>query len=276
MKYEYVNKDKLTAYRDFIPSQLITGAISGAYRILGVRVFEEPCGALVWEKEKGTDRGFLRSIYVDPTFRRIGAGEILLSGLWDEAGKEGVGTIAFSFSPLGDPAMILPFFEDMNIQTELYTFPFAEHTLDEISVALKKKKIGNAAMCGEEISTLDRAKRNVLRGWLSENFHEPLSAYITPEVPGFAVIKDSSVDAVLLMSGSDNGILSLDYLYQKGNDRKLLAGLLSSSVKRYTQIFRPDTTIQMMLTTDEACALHDGLFGRSEDMIVVCRGEILL
>ena len=87
MKYELVNTDKLTAYRDFIPSQLMTGAISGACRVLGVRLFEEPCGALVWEKEKGSDRGFLKSIYVDPVCRRIGAGETLLSGLSDQAGE---------------------------------------------------------------------------------------------------------------------------------------------------------------------------------------------
>lgn len=275
MKYEYVNTEKLTEYKDFIPSQLMTGAISGACRVLGVRLFEEPCGALVWEKEKGSDRGFLKSIYVDPVCRRIGAGETLLSGLKNHAEKEGVNKVSFSFSPQGDPGMIIPFFEDMNIQTEFYTFPFAEHSLDEISHAMEKKKLGNASLCGEEISTLDRNKRNIFKDWLSDSFHESPESYTTPEVPGFVDIKDGSVEAVILIS-SDEGILSLDYLYQRSNDRKILAGLLSSAVKRYTELYTPETPIQMMLTTDEGCALHDALFGKTEDLIVVCRGEILL
>lgn len=275
MKYEYVNTEKLAEYKDFIPSQLMMGAISGAFRVLGARLFEEPCGALVWEKEKGSDRGFLKSIYVDPVCRRIGAGETLLSGLSDQAEKEGVQRVSFSFSPQGDPGMIIPFFEDMNIQTEFHTFPFAEHSLDEISHAMEKKKLGNAALCGEEISTLDRNKRNIFKDWLSDSFHESPGLYTTPEVPGFVDIKDGSVEAVILIS-SDEGILSLDYLYQRSNDRKILAGLLSSAVKRYTELYTPETPVQMMLTTDEGCALHDALFGKTEDLIVVCRGEILL
>ena len=275
MKYEYVNTEKLAEYKDFIPQQLITGAISGVCRVLGVRLFDEPCGALVWEKEKGSDRGFLKSIYVNPVSRRIGAGETLLLGLKGYAEKEGVSKVSFSFSPQGDLSTLIPFFEDMNIQTDLYTFPFAEHSLDEISNALEKKKLGNAALCGEEISTLERDKRNIFRDWLYDNFHESSESYLTPEVPGFVEIKDGSVEAVILIS-SDDGILSLDYLYQKSNNKKILAGILSSAVKRYTELYSPETPIQMMLTTDEASALHDALFGKTEDLAVVCEGEILL
>ena len=275
MRTESVNAGNLKAYRDFIPAELMTGAISGDYRILGDRVFEEECGALVWKKEKGTDRGFLKSIYVDPVYRRIGAGEALLSALREQAGKEGVCKAVYSFSPSGDSRMLIPFFEDMNIHTEVYLFPYAEHTLGEMTPALAKKKIGSADTSAPEISTLDRMKRNILRNWLSDNFNEPLSSYMTPDVPCFAVIGIDTVEAALLMS-RDGDALTLDYLYQRGSDGRILAGLLSGAVSRYAALYPPDTTIGMILTTDEACALHDALFGEARDRIEVCRGEILL
>ena len=90
MRSERITGSGRSDYASLIPGETYQYINDSSCFVTGVRLFGEPCGAAVWEKEASGSTGRLLSIYVDPPCRRIGAGRELLYKVKDEMKEEGI------------------------------------------------------------------------------------------------------------------------------------------------------------------------------------------
>ena len=272
MRSEKVTVVNIAEYASFIPKEVYRYINEGSCRVTGVRLFNEPCGAAVWRKENSGNTGKLLSIYVDPPCRRIGAGKILLDRVRDEIEEEGISDLRFIFPFTGDRRSLVPFFEDMDVETVCFTFPFGRINLQDVINALQDKGLEKAKPCGKAVHELNNLEKTVLQRWLLVSFLEDLKNFTGKNPPSFVHIEGDSLRAALLFTGEKEGILSLDYVYEK--DVKSLMGLFSMATDRLSEIYPAKTVIEVMLTNSNSVSLYGSLFGEPGEQITICNGRI--
>lgn len=274
MRCETLTGQALREYGSLIPGELYAKINEASCFVTGIRLFNEPCGALVWEKDPSDDTGRLLSIYVDPPCRRIGAGRKLLETAKKEMAGEGIKELDFIFAIMGDRGMLVPFFEDTDVETEILNFPSGTQRLRDIIAALENKGLDMAKPNGKTISELERNEKNIVQTWLGENFSEELESFEGDYPPSFVCVEDGVVRAALLFSKEAEGVLGLDYVFER--DTKSLMGLINLAADRMAGLYPANTPIEIMLTNSKAVSLYTALFGKTDESLAVCSGKITI
>lgn len=271
MKCEVLEKSDIVRVKSFIPKELYPLLGSRKVRIIGAFLFGEPMGALVWEPHMdGT--GLIRSIYIDPPGRRIGLGRMLMTELLMDMAGCNVYKCDLYFSPIADRAKLLPFFADMNVAVDTYDYPYGIQFLGNINDALISNRGIYREHTGCYIAGLSKSQKRCVAKWLYDVFGESLSPYEADQPPSFAVIDGDIVQAALLLSEKADGILSIDYLFQKKRNPKELMGLIGNALNAVKNSYAMDTLVSMLLISKESEMLYEGLFGKTDKRMTVCKG----
>ena len=272
MRCETLTGQALQEYRYLIPGELFGRINEDTFRVTGIRLFNEPCGALVWEKDPSKDTGRLLCIYVEPSCRRIGAGRKLLETVEKDMAEEGIKELDFLFAVTGDRSMLVPFFDDTDVETEILEFPAGTQRLRDIVASIEKKGLDMAKPNGKTIGELENNEKNIVKAWLWENFSEELLSFEGEYPPSFVSLEDGTVRSALLFSEGSEGVLELNYVY--GKDTKSLMGLINLAADTMAGIYPANTLIETMLTNKKAIALYTNLFGEPDESMAICNGKI--
>ncbi len=272
MRCEALKGQALREYSSLIPGELFVKVNEDTCHVLGIRLFGEPCGACVWEEDLSGNTGRLLSIYVDPPCRRIGAGRKLLETVGKDMAENGIKELDFIFAVTGDRGMLVPFFEDTDVETQILGFPSGTQRLRDIIASLERKGLDMAKPNGKTIGELDRNEKNIVQTWLWENFSERSESFEGDYPPSFVSVEDGVVRAALLFSKEAGGVLGLDYVYEK--DTKSLMGLINLAADTMSGLYPANTPVNIMLTNSRSVSLYTALFGKTGESLAVCSGKI--
>ena len=235
--------------RSLVRRRLLRGGV--------VSMAREYVGSVVW---RATDNGGeLVNLFVLPEARRLGAGGILLESAVRQMRAASLSEIHFKYSDVSERTTLTPFFNDEGYKTFVRKMPLGSLTLGEITEALKSKKADKADPIGECLYDMTNKDRTAVCDELFKISGQDMNIY-DDQWPGTYVIRDNDIEAAAFIREERENVISLDYLFSNGSP-KILAGFLTMIVNRLNEHYDPDTTVEMLLATDEGVKLYESLFG---------------
>lgn len=269
MRCELLSPEELAVWAVCIPQELFVELIKrrqGLYA-LGVRFLNEAQGALVWEEdEQGVA---LESIYVRPQARRLGLGKALIQRFLQETWCEGR-EIRISYVEEGERCLLTPFLEDSGFFVDTASFPAGAVTLRRLNEELLPQ-LGNNRSGIRPVYQLSVRERGVCEKWLKEQLALPMKPYLATEPASFAAIRGGEVQGAVLLRRQDEGI-TLDYCWIMQSNPVVLAKLLACAIEHLDELYPPETIVRMTLSTVQAQALFERLFGQAGEMTYYCSG----
>jgi GNAT superfamily N-acetyltransferase len=249
-------------------------------RSLGVvtDVGNKPCavGLLTFSVREGADdEGDLNLaaidwLYVDPRFRRQGAGALLVDELFTvlyninaaetDAGVDGI----FCDIPLGDPYDALcAFFEDLDFQSGLVDLFEGHFVLQDFTGHPKFK---GQKVLSKNILPLAEIEPLLLSLYITKiEKQDGISRSISPDPDdyekqlSFAALGKQQLDGVFLV-GRAAGDGALEPLFLHGSDGKLCGDLVLASINAGAKIYPPETPVEVRCTTSSSSALLANFF----------------
>ena len=254
MSASFLNMPEVDAYSRFIPEELFFGAKSGEFSCIGGTFMDEPAGALVCEKLMG-DAVLLRSIFVEEPYRRMSVATDMMELISDKR-------IYFTYEATGDRATLEPFFDAMDIDTEKLFCPMGYHFIGDVDERLTELGAYKVSECGTTFSDMKPDERKTVMKWMEAYCNERGEAYDWVHPDSSFLMADDTVQACVLLSEMEEGILSVDLVYiAPGGDPKKLMGLFARLMLNVQVDYPADTSVRMLMTTEEGRRLYKKLFG---------------
>ena len=269
MRCELLSPGELADWAACIPQELFVELMNrreGLYA-LGVRFLDEAQGALVWEEdEQGVA---LESIYVRPQARHLGLGKALIQRFARETWREGR-EIRISYVEEGERRLLTPFLENSGFFIDTAVFPTGAVPLRHLNEELLPQLGANRSGI-RPLYQLSARERGVCEKWLKEQLALPMKPYLVTEPASFAVIRGGEVQGAVLLRRQDEGI-TLDYCWIMQSNPLILAKLLACAIEHLDEFYAPETIVRMTLSTTQARALFERLFGQTEETTSFCSG----
>lgn len=269
MRCELLSPGELAEWAACIPQELFVELMNrreGLYA-LGVRFLDEAQGALVWEEDEQSV--VLESIYVRPQARRLGLGKALMQRFVRETWREG-GEIRISYVEEEERRLLTPFLENSGFFIDTAAFPAGAVTLRRLNEELLPQ-LGTNRSGIRPLYQLSARERSVCEKWLKEQLALPMKPYLVTEPASFAVIRGGEVQGAVLLRRQDEGI-TLDYCWIMQSNPLILAKLLACAIEHLDEFYAPETIVRMTLSTTQARALFERLFGQTEETTSFCSG----
>ncbi len=236
---------------------------------MGISAFGEPQGAIVWEEAEQEIR--LLSICVRPHARHLGLGGELMKQFLSRSVLSGCRKVTVSYAEWGERCLLAAFLAKCGFFMERTAFPQGEVTLRELTEKLLPQ-LGTGREGVRPLRELSAKERNACGVWLAEQLELPLARYVTETPASFADVREGEVRGLLLVSGMGEEI-SLDYCGIRQNYPTVLARLLACAMERLAAERKPETVVRMTLSTPQALALYEKLFGQPEKAAYYCGGS---
>lgn len=269
MRCELLSPGELADWAACIPQELFVELKNGREGIyaLGVWFLEEAQGALVWEEDGQSVA--LDSIYIRPQARRLGLGTALIQRFLREIRTE-EREISVSYVEEGERSLLTPFLRDNGFFIDTAAFPAGAVTLrrlnEELLPQLKTNRSGVRPIC-----QLSVRERGVCERWLKEQLDLPIQPYLSQEPASFAAIRGGEVQGAVLLRRQGEDI-ALDYCWIMQSNPMVLAKLLACAIEHLDEFYAPETRVRMALSTAQAQALFERLFGQTEGKTCFCSG----
>lgn len=269
MRCELLSPGELTDWAACIPQELFVELMNGREGIyaLGVWFLGEAQGALVW-KEDGQSVA-LESIYIRPQARRLGLGTALIRRFVRETRSE-EREIFVSYVEEGERCLLTPFLRDNGFFVDTVAFPAGTVTLRQLNEELLPQLRTNRSGV-RPIWQLSVREQGVCEKWLKEQLDLPMQPYLSAEPASFAAIRGGEVQGAVLLRRQEKGI-ALDYCWIMQSNPIVLAKLLAYAIEHLDELYAPETMVRMTLSTTQAQALFERLFGQTEEMSCFCSG----
>ena len=269
MRCELLSPGELADWAICIPQELFVELMNRreGLHALGVRFLDEAQGALVWEEdEQGV---VLESIYVRPQARRLGLGKALIQRFLQETWREGR-EIRISYVEEGERRLLTPFLENSGFFIDTAAFPAGAVTLRRLNGELLPQ-LGTNRSGIRPLHQLSARERGVCEKWLKEQLALPMQPYLSAEPASFAAIRGGEVQGAVLLRREEKGI-ALDYCWIMQSNPIVLAKLLACAIEHLDELYAPETMVRMTLSTTQAQALFERLFGQTEETTGFCSG----
>ncbi len=265
MRTVILKPEKIEGWSSFFTTELISCMEDQDFHMVGAEFLEEPAGLITW-KENG-DEAEILSIFVDAGARRLGIGTELLQKML-ELMSSGIKTVFFGYTDEDEHSLLTPFFERFGAQIEASVYPLGLFTVGEAVKKMEEMAIMEAKDCS--FGHFSVADKNLLYHWIEENTELDPKIYME-STPGFAIIRENKVKAVLLMRDVEDTVY-LDYLW--GEDSAFGTMELLSAFHDYlvTLTDHQDRLVHMILATEHSKTLYRRLLGKPQNEITLCRG----
>ena len=269
MRCELLSPGELADWAACIPQELFVELMNGTEGIyaLGVWFLGEAQGALVWEEDGQSVA--LESIYIRPQARRLGLGTALIRRFVQETRSE-EREISVSYVEEGERCLLTPFLRDNGFFVDTAAFPAGTVTLRQLNEELLPQLRTNRSGV-RPIWQLSVRERGVCEKWLKEQLALPMQPYLSAEPASFVAIRGGEVQGAVLLRRQEKGI-ALDYCWIMQSNPIVLAKLLACAIEHLDELYAPETMVRMTLSTTQAQALFERLFGQTEETTCFCSG----
>ncbi|MCR5278797.1 MAG: GNAT family N-acetyltransferase [Lachnospiraceae bacterium] len=245
MKATIISENDLDKFKDGLPEDfkvhngIYIGAVDSELSACGIMVLQEH-----------TDSLFIKYLYVEPAYRRLGAASKMISAAHKYAHSKGIDTLTAVYNDLpGEPSLDHTLesagFKRLDNSSALYTCRFMD-----LSPIVKKKASGNL----EDYHILSKVTDksfNLLKSRISDIYPAPADkSDYDKDLSFIHYSKNNEPDACVLVSLSETDV-RVDFVWNSTGNEQILLTLLRLAFNSAESRIHPKSRISFLGLTEQ-------------------------